>query len=49
MPYSTQRTKQDKKEIKKTTHFTIVKHNINYVSVTLTKEMKDLYDKNLKS
>ena len=49
MPYSTQRTKQDKKEIKKTTHFTIVKHNIKYVSVTLTKEMKDLYDKNLKS
>jgi hypothetical protein len=29
--------------------FTIVTNNIKYLSVTLTKEVKDLYDKNFKS
>ena len=29
--------------------FTIVTNNMNYLGVTLTKEVKDLYDKNFKS
>jgi hypothetical protein len=37
------------KEIEKTTPFTIVTNNIKYLGVTLTKEVKDLYDKNFKS
>jgi hypothetical protein len=37
--------KQDKKEIRETTPFTIVK-NIKYLGETLTKEVKNLYDKN---
>ena len=31
------------------TPFTIVTNNIKYLGVTLTKQMKDLYDKNFKS
>jgi hypothetical protein len=41
--------KQDEKEIMETKPFTIVTNNIKYLGVTLTKEMKDLYDKNFKS
>jgi hypothetical protein len=41
--------KQAEKEIKETTPFTIVKNYIKYLRVTLTKEVKDLYDKNFKS
>jgi hypothetical protein len=41
--------KQDEKDIRETTPFTEVKNNIKYLGVTLTKEMKDLYDKNFKS
>jgi hypothetical protein len=41
--------KQAEKEIRETTSFTIVKNNIKYLGVTLTKEGKDLYDKNFKS
>ena len=41
--------KQAKKEIRKMTTFTIVTNNINYLGVTLTKEVKDMYDKNFKS
>jgi hypothetical protein len=37
------------KEIRETTPFTIVTYNIKYLGVTLTKEVKDLYDKNSKS
>ena len=40
--------KQDEKELE-TTPFTIVTNNIKYLGVTLTKEVKDLYDKNFKS
>jgi hypothetical protein len=40
--------KQDEKEIRETTPFTIVTNNIKYLGVTLTKEVKDLYDKSLK-
>ena len=41
--------KQAKKEIRETTPFTVVTINIKYLGVTLTKEVKDLYDKNVKS
>jgi hypothetical protein len=41
--------KQAEKEIKETTPFTIVTNNIKHLGVTLTKEVKDLYEKNLKS
>ena len=41
--------KQAEKEIRETTPFTIVTNNIKYLVVTLTKEVKDLYDKNFKS
>jgi hypothetical protein len=40
--------KQAKKEIR-TAPFIIVTNNIKYPGVTLTKEVKDLYDKNFKS
>ena len=30
-------------------HFTIATNNIKYLDVTLTKQMKDLYDKNFNS
>jgi hypothetical protein len=41
--------KQAEKEIRETTLITIVTNNIKYLGMTLTKEVKDLYDKNLKS
>jgi hypothetical protein len=41
--------KQTENEIRETTPFTIVTNNIKYPGVTLTKEVKDLYDKNFKS
>jgi hypothetical protein len=41
--------KQAEKEIRETTSFTIIKNNIKYLGVTLTKEVKDLYDENFKS
>jgi hypothetical protein len=41
--------KQTEKEIRETTPITIVTNNIKYLGVTLTKEVKDLYDKNFKS
>jgi hypothetical protein len=37
------------KEIRETTSFTIVTNNIKYLGVTLTKQVKDLYDNNFKS
>jgi hypothetical protein len=40
--------KHDEKEIRETTPFTTVTKNIKYLSVTLTKELRDLYDKNFK-
>jgi hypothetical protein len=39
--------KQAEKEIRETTPFTIITNNIKYLCVT--KEVKDLYDKNFKS
>ena len=41
--------KQAEKKNRETTSFTIVTNNIKYLGVTLTKEVKDLYDKNFKS
>jgi hypothetical protein len=31
------------------THFTIVTNNIKHIGVSLTKQVKDIYDKNIKS
>jgi hypothetical protein len=41
--------KQAEKEIRETTHFTIITNNIKYLGVNLTKQMKELYGKNFKS
>ena len=41
--------KQAEKEIRETTPFSIVTNNIKYLGMILTKEVKDLYDKNFKS
>ena len=41
--------KQAEKEIRETTPFSIVTNNIRYLGVTLTKKVKDVYDKNFKS
>ena len=41
--------KQAEKEIRGTTPFTILTNNVKYLGVTLTKEVKDLYDRNFKS
>jgi hypothetical protein len=40
--------KQAEKEIGEMTPFTIVTNNIKYLCVTLTKQVKDIYDKNFK-
>jgi hypothetical protein len=36
--------KQAEKELRETSPFTIVKNNIKYLGVTLSKEVKDLYE-----
>ena len=41
--------KQAEKEIRERTPFSIVTNNIKYLGMTLTKEVKDPYDKNFKS
>ena len=41
--------KEVEKEIRETSPFTIVTNNIKYVGVILTKEVKDLFNKNFKS
>ena len=41
--------KQTEQEIRETTPFSIVTNNIKHLGVTLTKEVKDLCDKNFKS
>jgi len=40
--------KQAEKEIRETTPFILVSNNIKYLGLTLTKQVKDLYDKNFK-
>jgi hypothetical protein len=49
MSFHYKKDKWTDKEIRETTPFTIVTKNIKYFGVTLTKEVKDLYDKNFKS
>ena len=49
MAFLYSKDKQPEKEIMDTTPFTIVTNNIKYFGVTLTKEVKDLYEKNFKS
>ena len=46
MAFHYTKNKWAEKEIRETTPFTIVTNNIKYLGVTLTKELKDLYDKN---
>jgi hypothetical protein len=41
--------KQAEKEIRETTLITIITNNIKYLGMTLTKEVKYLYDKNFKT
>ena len=41
--------KQAEKEIRQTTPFIIATNSIKYLGVTLTKQVKDLYDKNFKT
>jgi hypothetical protein len=41
--------KHAEKEIRETTPFTIITNNIKYLVVSLTKKVKDLYDKNFMS
>jgi hypothetical protein len=41
--------KQAEREIRETTPFPKVTNNIKYLGVTLTKEVKNLYDKNFRS
>jgi hypothetical protein len=43
------KNKQAEIEIRETTPFSIITNNIKYLDVTLTKEVKDLYNKNFKS
>lgn len=40
--------KHTEKEISETRHFSITSNNIKYLNVTLTKQVKNLYVKNLK-
>jgi hypothetical protein len=40
--------KQAERQVRETTPSMIVTNNIKYLGVTLTKEVKDLYDKNFK-
>ena len=49
VPFLYSKDKQAEKEIRETTPFSIVTNNIKYLGMTLTKEVKDLYDKNFKS
>jgi hypothetical protein len=41
--------KQAEKEIRETTPFSIITNNIKHLGMTLTKDVKDLHDKNFKS
>ena len=41
--------KEAGREIRETSPFTIATNSIKYLGITLTKEVKDLFDKNFKS
>ena len=47
--YLYSKDKQEEKEIREITPFTIVPNNMSYLGVTLMKQVKDIYDKNFKS
>jgi len=47
--FPSSKDKQAEKEIREITPFTIVPNNIKCLGVTLTKQVKYLYDKNFKS
>ena len=49
MAFLNTKNKQAEKEIRETTHFSIVTNNIKYLGMTLTKEVKYLHNKNFKS
>ena len=49
MPFLYTQDKRAKKEIRETTPFTRVTNNIKYFCVTQIKQVKDLYDRNIKS
>jgi hypothetical protein len=49
MTFLNTKDKQAEREIRETTPFSIVTNNTKYLGVTLTKEVKDLYDKYFKS
>jgi hypothetical protein len=49
MVFLNTKDKQAEKEIRETTPFTIFTNNVKYLGMILTKEVKDLYDKNFKS
>jgi hypothetical protein len=49
VPFLFTKDKQDDKEIRETTLFPIDTNNIKYLGVTLTKEVKDMYEKNFKT
>jgi hypothetical protein len=49
MAFLYKKDKRAEKEIRETTPITIVTNKIKYLGVTLTKGVKDLYDKNFKS
>jgi hypothetical protein len=49
MAFFYRKDKQAEKEIRETIPFSIVTNNIKYLGVILTKEVKNLYDKNFKT
>ena len=49
MAFRYTKDKQGENEIRETTHFSVVTSNIKYLGVTLTKDVKELYDANIKS
>jgi hypothetical protein len=49
VPFLYTNDKQAEKEIRETTPFTIATNSTKYLGVTLTKQIKDLYDNNFKS
>ena len=49
IPFLYSKDKQAEKQVREITPFTIATNNIKYLGMTLTKQVKDLYDRNLKS
>ena len=48
-PLNGRMDKEAGREIRETSPFTIATNSIKYLGITLTKEVKDLFDKNFKS